>query len=91
MIKDIQEFIQSCDICQRRYGSKKRTLLQPIPVGQAFERIGIDLIGPLPLTATRKRYIIVAIDYLIKWIEARPIIAKEADKITQFLFEEIII
>ena len=32
----------------------------------------------------------MAIDYLTKWIEARPIMAKEADKITQFLFEEII-
>ena len=45
----------------------------------------------MPIIATRKWYIIVAIDYLIKWIEARPITAKEADKITQFLFEEIII
>jgi transposase InsO family protein len=64
--------------------------MQPIPVGQPFECIGIDLIGPLTITATRKRYIIVAIDYLTKWIEARAITAKEADKIIAFIHEEII-
>ena len=90
MAKDTEAFVRSCDICQKRHGKGTQAPLQPIPVGEPFERIGIDLIGPLPLTPTRKRYIIVAIDYLTKWIEARPITAKEAEKITQFLFEEII-
>ena len=54
MTKNIEQFVQLCDICQRRHENERRTPLQPIPVGEAFERIGIDLIGPLPITATRK-------------------------------------
>jgi hypothetical protein len=90
MTQDVEDFVKSCDICQRRHGKGKQTPIYPIPVGQPFEKLGIDLIGPLPITATRKRYIIVAIDYLTKWIEARPIPAKEAQQITKFLLEEII-
>ena len=90
MTTDIEEFVETCDICQRRHGKHAQVNMQPIPVGQPFERIGIDLIGPLSITTTRKRYIIVAIDYLTKWIEAKPITAKEADKIVQFIHEEII-
>ena len=89
MTTDIEEFVETCDICQRRHGKHAQVNMQPIPVGQPFERIGIDLIGPLSITTTRKRYIIVAIDYLTKWIEAKPITAKEANKIVQFIHEEI--
>jgi transposase InsO family protein len=89
MISDIEEFVKSCDICQRRHGKHKQPSMQPIPVGQPFECIGIDLIGPLTITPTRKRYIIVAIDYLTKWVEARAITAKEADKTVSFIHEEI--
>jgi hypothetical protein len=89
MATDIEEFVKSCDICQRRHGRHKQPSLQPIPVGQPFEKVGIDLMGPLAITATRKCYIIVAIDYLTKWIEARAITAKEAEKVTQFIYEEI--
>ena len=64
--------------------------MQPIPVGQPFKCIGIDLIGLLTITATRKWYIIVAIDYLTKWIEAKAVTAKEADKIIAFIHEVII-
>jgi hypothetical protein len=90
MTQDVENFVKSCDICQWRHGKGKQTPIYPIPVGQPFEKLGIDLIGPLPITATQKQYIIVAIDYLTKWIEARPIPAKEAQQITKFLLEEII-
>jgi Integrase zinc binding domain len=54
MSQDINQFVQSCDICQRRHGKGTQIPIHPIPTGQPFEKIGIDLIGPLPITATRK-------------------------------------
>ena len=45
----------------------------PIQVNASFEKIGIDLVGSLPVTSKENYYIIVAIDYLTKWAEARPI------------------
>ena len=39
---------------------------------QAFEKWAIDFVGPISPTGkhTGARYIIVAIDYLTKWVEA---------------------
>ena len=66
MYKDIKEYVATCDNCQR-FGRPTRTEpLHPIPVGQPFERIGIDIVGPLPRTSRGNRYIVVAVDYLTK-------------------------
>ena len=70
--EDIKRYAESCDACQRRGCSKQNNLLHPIPVHSPFYQIGIDFVGPLPRTKRGKKYIIVAMDYLTKWPEARP-------------------
>jgi hypothetical protein len=47
-------------------------------------------VGPLKLTSTKKRYIIVATDYFTKWPEARAIEKADAVTVAWFLYEEII-
>ncbi|CAJ0857609.1 11407_t:CDS:2, partial [Entrophospora sp. SA101] len=69
---------------------KKSNELHPIPVGRAFERIGIDIVGPLSITSKGNRYIIVATDYLTKWPEARAIQNIQAETVAQFIYEDII-
>ena len=64
MYKDIQNYVKSCETCQKRLKGKRKEPLHPIQVGRAFERIGIDLVGPLQITQQNNRYIIVATDYL---------------------------
>ena len=64
MYRDIKEYVKSCETCQKRLKGKRKEPLHPIQVGRAFERIGIDLVGPLPITKQNNRYIIVATDYL---------------------------
>jgi len=90
MYEDIRSYVQSCDFCQRRGRNKKNQLLHPIPVHRPFHQIGIDFVGPLPLTANNNRYIIVAMDYLTKWPEARPVPRATAEITAQFIYEEII-
>ena len=50
MYRDIKEYVRTCEECQKRLKSKRKEPLHPIQVGRAFERIGIDLVGPLPIT-----------------------------------------
>ncbi|WUR02122.1 integrase catalytic domain-containing protein [Vairimorpha necatrix] len=52
--------------------------------------IGIDCIGPLPKCASGKRFIIVATDYVTKWVEAKAIKHKSAYEIAKFIMEEIL-
>src|ERR1044071_1646603 len=90
MYEDIREYVRSCDICQRRGKYRRTEPLHPIPVGEPFYRIGIDYVGPLPRTKEGNKYIIVAMDYLTKWPEARP--TKEATAATtiDFIYDDIV-
>lgn len=90
MFEDIRAYVQSCDDCQRRGKSKRTEPLHPIPVGEPFYQIGIDYVGPLPRTEKGNRYIIVAMDYLTKWPEAKAVKEATANETIQFIYEEII-
>jgi hypothetical protein len=90
MYEDIRSYVQKCDACQRRGRFKKNQLLHPIPVGDPFYQIGIDFVGPLPLTPQGNKYIIVAMDYLTKWPEAKPVPNATAEQVANFLYEDII-
>ena len=90
MYRDIQAYVRSCTECQKRLKTRRKEPLHPIQVGRAFERIGIDLVGPLSITAQNNRYIIVATDYLTKWPEARAVPDAGANTLAKFIFKEII-
>src|ERR1700733_775003 len=70
MQDDVTEYVRSCDICQKRKKNKETpepnsATIKPEP----FHHIGIDVMGPLPITLTNKRYIILAIDFFTKSVE----------------------
>ena len=91
MKKDIIEFIKTCKICQKRSQRKGEAPLEPIKkLAQPFYQVGIDVMGPLPMTPTRKRYVVVAIDHFTKWIEARALETADAQSITSFIYDDII-
>src|SRR5215204_4627835 len=73
MYKTIEDFTKTCDTCQRRGRPKRNNPLRPITVSEPFELIGVDLVGPLKITNSGNRYIIVMTEYLTKWVEAKPI------------------
>ena len=90
MYDDIKDYIRSCDICQWRGWKQNLQPLQPISVGDPFKKVGIDFVGPLPLTSQGNKYIIVATDYLTKWLEARTVPDTTAIQAATFIYDEII-
>jgi hypothetical protein len=90
MYRDIREYVRTCEVCQKRGKSRRKEPLHPIKIGQAFERVGIDLVGPLPITNQKNHYIIVATDYLTRWPEAQAVSDASAATLAQFIFTEII-
>ena len=87
---DIRNYVKSCDECQRRGRAKRNEPLHPIKVGQPFDRIGMDIVGPLPMTKKGNLYIVVATDYLTKWPEARALMNAKASSMVPFFYEDII-
>jgi transposase InsO family protein len=90
MYEDIRTHVRICDTCQRRRKEKEIEPLQPVKVTTAFAHIGIDIIGPLPRTLRGNRYIIMAIDYLTKYPEARALQLADSLSIVPFIYEDII-
>ncbi|XP_076926874.1 uncharacterized protein LOC143590208 [Bidens hawaiensis] len=71
LFKDANEYARQCLNSQRMGGISKRyeMPLQPILVVDIFDIWGIDFMGPFP-NSCGYLYILVAVDYVSKWIEA---------------------
>nr|GEX10781.1 reverse transcriptase domain-containing protein [Tanacetum cinerariifolium] len=55
-----------------------------IQVCEIFDVWGIDFIGPFP-SSQRNKYILVAVDYLLKWVEAKVLPTNDARGVCKFL------
>ena len=69
---------------------KQNNQKRMIQLTDIFERWGINIIGLLPITRERNRYIIVTMDYFIRWLEIRTIKAANVETVAIFIYEEII-
>nr|GEU87375.1 reverse transcriptase domain-containing protein [Tanacetum cinerariifolium] len=70
--KDAFELVKNYDACQRqgKISQKDEMPQNAIQVCEIFDVYGIDFMGPFPNSKGNK-YILVAIDYLSKWVEAK--------------------
>jgi len=90
MQKDIYNYVKNCHRCQRMGSKTINERLHPIEVRAApFDQIALD-VKHVSTSRAGHRYIIAAIDYLTKWVEARAIMFQTASEIALFLYEEII-
>ena len=81
-----------CEECQRtstQKFDKVKPELHPIKVQSPWYHTGIDLIGPLPVTNDRNKYILTLSDHCTKWVEAVLLESKEATGIAPALFKVI--
>ncbi|OAE26978.1 hypothetical protein AXG93_80s1010 [Marchantia polymorpha subsp. ruderalis] len=94
MFKDVHEYIQRCDSCQRtgRPTPTTRWPLVPIMPLAPFKKWGIDFVAPIQLGTkhTQRRYILVATDYATRIIEAEATRRDDAATISKFLFKAIV-
>jgi len=73
--KDVEQWVKSCKTCQEHSNPHRPTAArhQPIKTIQALEKMGMDLIGPLPKRKKGQVYALVMQDYFTKWPEAIPL------------------
>jgi len=90
MAKDVKQYIAACYQCQMKKPMQKINELHPISPSRLFDRWGVDVVGPLPIMLKGNRYIIVAVEYLSKWQEAKAVSEANALSISNFLYQNII-
>nr|GEV87384.1 reverse transcriptase domain-containing protein [Tanacetum cinerariifolium] len=84
--KDAFELVKYCDSCQRsgKISQKDEMPQNSIQVCEIFDVWGIDFMGPFPSSKGNK-YILVAVDYLSKWVKAKALPTNDARVVVKFL------
>jgi hypothetical protein len=90
MYEDAKSFVRRCSRCQKHRNINIRDAM-PLTTNlqiDIFDVWGIDFMGPFPNSEGCK-YILVAVDYISKWVEALPCWATDATH-SKRMFHEVI-
>lgn len=92
MDTDIRLYIRKCGQCNKTKDpvKKPRARLRKYLVGYPLDRIAIDIMGPLPLTKDKNKYILVIGDYFTRWMEAYSLPSQHAENVAEKLVHEFI-
>ncbi|GJX59844.1 reverse transcriptase domain-containing protein [Tanacetum coccineum] len=84
--RDAHDMVKSCDSCQHqgKISQKDEMPQNAIQVCEIFDVYGIDFMGPFPSSRGNK-YILVAVDYLSKWVEEKALPTNNARVVVKFL------
>lgn len=90
IFNDTKQYCRSCPKCQK--GTSK-TQVSKVPLVQIpridvpFQRIAIDMVGPLPRTKRGNQYVLVICDYATKYPEAILLRNQEAEVVAEAIIE----
>ncbi len=92
MSEDVKVHIRCCHVCSRNRQPYRRykAAMANFRVGYPLDRIGIDIMGPLPLTERGNRYIFVIADYFTRWVEGYPLPDQTAETVARTLVHEFV-
>ena len=90
LFRDAYAFVQAYDQCQRtgKISPQKELPQHGILEVEIFDVLGINFMGPFP-PSNGNKYILVAVDYVSKWVEAIAAPTNDA-KVVRKLFQQVI-
>ncbi|XP_058213682.1 uncharacterized protein LOC131325434 [Rhododendron vialii] len=90
LFKDAHEFCRNCLRCQQTGNMSHRDMmpLTSILIVEIFDVWGIDFMGPFP-SSFGFEYILVAVDYVSKWVEAVATRTNDHKVVVEFLQSNI--
>ena len=90
IFRDCHAYCSACERCQKLGSIGKRNMmpLNPILIVEVFDVWGIDFMGPFP-NSFGNLYILVAVDYVSKWVEAIACRTNDHKVVVKFLRENV--
>nr|GEY82535.1 reverse transcriptase domain-containing protein [Tanacetum cinerariifolium] len=84
--RDAQDLVKTCDVFQHQGKISQRDEMpqNSIQVFEIFDVWGFDFMGPFPYSRGNK-FILVAVDYLSKWVETKALPINDARVVCKFL------
>jgi len=92
MEKDCTTYVKKCVQCQKHepithmHQEELHHVSSPWP----FSKWGMDIIGPFAPGKGQVKFLLVAVDYFSKWIEAEPLAIITASQVHRFIWKNII-
>nr|XP_040058772.1 uncharacterized protein LOC120834693 isoform X2 [Gasterosteus aculeatus aculeatus] len=86
--KAVQDYCQICPQCQKTAPKVNyQNPLIPLPIIDIpFQRVAMDIVGPLPKSSRGHRFILVIMDYATRYPEAVPLRTASAKAVARELF-----
>jgi Integrase zinc binding domain/RNase H-like domain found in reverse transcriptase len=88
MFADVDEWVRSCEECQRRAQIRYEESLHPTWSVSVWDKIGVDIVY-MP-RSNEGSYLVLARDDLSGWVEGRAIDAANSFNVSKFLYEEVV-
>ena len=90
--EDVREFVVRCDECQRFANIPRKPAVEQRPslVSCPFDRWGLDIVGPFPKGTAQKKFLLVAIEYFSKWVEAETLASITEARVMDFIWRNIV-
>lgn len=93
LYSDVRNFVDRCVACKKC--KIQRHVRAPLEITstatKAFQKIYLDIVGPLPVDEFENKYILTAQCELTKFVEAYPLKTKESDGVAEKLVNEFIL
>ncbi|KAK4409416.1 hypothetical protein Sango_0014600 [Sesamum angolense] len=92
MKQDAQWLVNKSTKCQKHATLKHQPaeplndMLSPCP----FSQWRMDIVGPFSLATGQRKFLLVAIDYFTKWVEAEPLARITKGEVMKFVRNNII-
>ncbi|KAL0416459.1 UNVERIFIED_CONTAM: hypothetical protein Slati_3477800 [Sesamum latifolium] len=86
MKQNAKQQVNKCERCQKH----SSLIHQPAePLTTLFAQWGMDIVGPFPLAPGQRNFLLVAIDYFTKWVEAEPLAHITEGEVMKFIWKNI--
>lgn len=91
---DIEDYIRTCEKCNKKKATVSEKTPVPLqlttPVTRPFQKVAMDIVGPLPQTHSGNKYILTFQDHFSKYPEAFALPDQKAATVAKVFVEEII-
>lgn len=91
MNSDILRYVRSCDVCKAQKPEQKvpHGVMSSRKISKPWEVVSTDLIGPLPLSYKRNRYVLVVTDLFTKYTLLFPLKSATSESCVKYIEEHV--
>jgi hypothetical protein len=94
LCKFVKTFCKNCHLCAVNKDNPPPNSAPLLPIAtsslEPFEKVAMDILGPLPTATDGSKYLLVLQDYFTKWPEAIALNSVNSDAVQSWLLSEIV-